>query len=75
MKNKPLPPDPVNDCPVTHALSVIGGKWKPVILFCIDGGVDRFGASASAEELYEEFGLTAANVTRQAKAMLGRSDN
>jgi len=38
-------------------------------------GVDRFGASASAEELYDAFGLTAANVSKQAQAMLGRSSN
>ena len=31
------------DCPVTYCLSMIGGKWKPVILFCIANEVDRFG--------------------------------
>ncbi len=45
MKTEPLTPDPdVKGCPVTYCLSVIGGKWKPVILFCIANGVDRFGA-------------------------------
>lgn len=48
MKTRLKVPDPVNDCPVTHCLSVIGGKWKPVILFCIAGGVDRFGAMQRA---------------------------
>ena len=48
MKSRLKAPDPSNDCPVTHCLSLIGGKWKPVILFCIAGGVDRFGAMQRA---------------------------
>ncbi|WP_306142556.1 helix-turn-helix domain-containing protein [Roseibium sp. MMSF_3412] len=44
MKIIPLAPDPDAQCPVTLCLSVIGGKWKPVIIFCIVNGVDRFGA-------------------------------
>lgn len=35
-------------CPVTRCLKVIGGKWKPVILFCVDKGVNRFGAMRRA---------------------------
>ena len=45
MKNIPLD---LNDksqmCPVTFCLSIIGGKWKPVILYCIANNVNRFGA-------------------------------
>ena len=48
MKSGPLAPDPESGCPVTHCLSLIGGKWKPVILFCIAGGVNRFGAMQRA---------------------------
>lgn len=48
MKSEPIAPDPANGCPVTHCLSLIGGKWKPVILFCIAGGVNRFGAMQRA---------------------------
>ncbi|WP_421980982.1 winged helix-turn-helix transcriptional regulator [Roseibium sp.] len=44
MKIITLAPDPETQCPVTYCLSVIGGKWKPVIIFCIMNGVDRFGA-------------------------------
>jgi len=35
-------------------------------------GVDRFGASASAEQLYEDFGLTPKAIAAKAKALLGR---
>ncbi|MGD9367508.1 MAG: helix-turn-helix domain-containing protein [Desulfobacteraceae bacterium] len=30
-------------CPVTTTLSVIGGKWKPIILFVIKDEKKRFG--------------------------------
>tara|TARA_R110002110_G_scaffold7430_22_gene37615 strand:- start:58 stop:2076 length:2019 start_codon:yes stop_codon:yes gene_type:complete len=33
-------------------------------------GMDRFGASAPAEELFEKFGITAANVAAKAEALL-----
>lgn len=48
MQSGLLAPVPVTQCPVTHCLTMIGGKWKPVILFCIAGGVDRFGAMQRA---------------------------
>lgn len=32
-----------DDCPVSAALDVIGGKWKPVILYQIRKGPTRFG--------------------------------
>lgn len=44
MKIIQLAPDPEERCPVTYCLSMIGGKWKPVIIFCICNGIDRFGA-------------------------------
>ena len=33
----------LNACPVTITLRVIGGKWKPAILYLIDIGINRFG--------------------------------
>ena len=33
----------VSDCPVTFTMSKIGGKWKPIILYLIDKGGNRFG--------------------------------
>ncbi|MGX7666287.1 winged helix-turn-helix transcriptional regulator [Flavobacterium pedocola] len=30
-------------CPVTGMLQLIGGKWKPVILYCLKSDKRRFG--------------------------------
>ncbi len=34
--------NPLN-CPVTRTMSIIGGKWKPIILNCIGERAIRFG--------------------------------
>ncbi|MBL7979391.1 MAG: helix-turn-helix transcriptional regulator [Bacteroidetes Order II. Incertae sedis bacterium] len=39
-KNKDFNP---NQCPVTHCLNLIGGKWKPIVLYLIPRGCNRFG--------------------------------
>ncbi len=37
-------PKELHQCPVTTALSIIGGKWKVIILWHLkEGGVKRFG--------------------------------
>lgn len=33
----------IDDCPVTFTMSKIGGKWKPIILYLIEKGGNRFG--------------------------------
>ncbi len=30
-------------CPVTHCMSMIGGKWKTIILYLISLKINRFG--------------------------------
>jgi len=32
-----------NNCPVTHSMNIIGGKWKPIIIFLLSRGKLRFG--------------------------------
>jgi DNA-binding HxlR family transcriptional regulator len=31
------------DCPARRVLALIGDKWTPVIIYCLSGGVQRFG--------------------------------
>ncbi|MEO1797379.1 MAG: helix-turn-helix domain-containing protein [Pseudomonadota bacterium] len=65
MKTEPLTPDVAREnCPVTYCLSMIGGKWKPVILFCIANGVDRFGAMQRAVP-----GITKQMLTKQLREL------
>ncbi|MEM7343963.1 MAG: helix-turn-helix domain-containing protein [Chloroflexota bacterium] len=32
-----------DNCPVTFCLKKIGGKWKPIIIYLIRNGANRFG--------------------------------
>lgn len=65
MKSELLAPDSdPQSCPVTHCLSVIGGKWKPVIIFCIANGIDRFGAMQRAVP-----GITKQMLTKQLREL------
>lgn len=32
-----------HQCPITHAMNIIGGKWKPIIIYLLSNGNLRFG--------------------------------
>ena len=32
-----------NTCPVTYCMGIIGGKWKPILLYLLSMKVSRFG--------------------------------
>ena len=32
-----------SDCPVTYCMSKVGGKWKPILIYLIRKGANRFG--------------------------------
>lgn len=51
-------------CPVTYCLQMIGGKWKPVILYLLSNGVDRFGAMRRAIE-----GISKQMLTKQLREL------
>lgn len=48
METGPSAQKPPQTCPVAHCLSMIGGKWKPMILYNIYIGTQRFGAMQRA---------------------------
>ena len=73
MKSGLMAPDPISGCPVTHCLGLIGGKWKPVILFCISNGVDRFGAMQRAIPAVTKQMLTQQLREMEADGLLSRT--
>jgi len=41
---QPPPIDVVSyQCPVTSCMKVIGGKWKPIIIYLVSNNINRFG--------------------------------
>lgn len=65
-ENKTALQDPISigSCPVTYCLKVIGGKWKPIILFMIHNGCNRFGMMQRAIE-----GISKQMLTKQLREL------
>ncbi len=61
MENKSVVPQV---CPVTFTMNKIGGKWKPIILFLIDKGANRFGLLQRGIE-----GISKQMLTRQLREL------
>ncbi|MDZ4747069.1 MAG: helix-turn-helix domain-containing protein [Saprospiraceae bacterium] len=38
-----MPKTTIYQCPVTATLSVIGGRWKPILIYTLSNGSKRFG--------------------------------
>lgn len=55
----------VGDCPVTASIDIIGGKWKPIIIWILMKGPHRFG------ELHKKIpGMALKVLTRQLKELV-----
>lgn len=52
------------NCPVSYCMSKIGGKWKPIILFLISKGANRFGMLQRGIE-----GISKQMLTKQLREM------
>ena len=55
-----------DQCPVTYCMSKIGGKWKPIILFLISKGANRFGMLMKGID-----GISKQMLTRQLRELEG----
>lgn len=53
-----------DDCPVTYTMSKIGGKWKPIIIYLMRKGANRFGILERGIE-----GITKQMLTKQLREM------
>ena len=53
-----------SDCPVTFCMGKIGGKWKPIIIYLIRKGANRFGILERGVE-----GITKQMLTKQLREM------
>jgi DNA-binding HxlR family transcriptional regulator len=52
------------ECPVTFCMQKLGGKWKPIIIFLIRKGANRFGVLERGID-----GITKQMLTKQLREM------
>ncbi|MDB9884723.1 helix-turn-helix transcriptional regulator [Candidatus Marinimicrobia bacterium] len=52
------------ECPLTYAMKVTGGKWKPIILSRLSQGINRFGVLSRSIE-----GISKNMLTQQLRQM------
>jgi len=52
------------DCPVTFCMSQIGGKWKPILIYLIRKGANRFSMLEKGIE-----GITKQMLTKQLREL------
>jgi transketolase len=69
-RNQVLPPDIHQRLAVEAGVSF--GWYKYVTAEGVVIGLDRFGDSGPAEEIFKEFGFTVENVCKKAKALIGK---
>lgn len=60
------------DCPITHAMKVIGGKWKPIIFIRLSQGINRFGILSRSIEGISKNMLTIELRDLEAKGIINR---
>ena len=60
------------DCPITHAMKVIGGKWKPIIFIRLSQGINRFGILSRSIEGISKNMLTRELRDLEAKGIINR---
>lgn len=62
------------DCPITHAMKVIGGKWKPIIFIRLSQGINRFGILSRSIEGISKNMLTIELRDLEAKGIINRKN-
>lgn len=60
------------DCPITHVMKVIGGKWKPIIFIRLSHGINRFGILSRSIEGISKNMLTRELRDLEAKGIINR---
>ena len=53
-----------SDCPVSYTMGKIGGKWKPIIIYLMRKGANRFGILERGIE-----GITKQMLTKQLREL------